>query len=240
MLKNYCSLLIILLLLITAKNIQSQTFYKYGIKGGFSVSGLSTFNPQKPFTNNGTNLYVYDKSDFFNFFSLDIGAFAELFNSEEFCVSAELHYLLKGESDKVLYTVPDPNNLNSGNEWENGALNDRAYYLSLQILPRYRVGISEKGEDNVYLFAGPAFNFLVSNESSYSQPKYVITKKPFGDIGGAFGIGFESNRTFTCEIKLDYNLTGSYTLKYGNVEVTRRYNSISVLAGIALSEFFKK
>ena len=87
MLKNYCSLLIILLLLITAKNIQSQTFYKYGIKGGFSVSGLSTFNPQKPFTNNGTNLYVYDKSDFFNFFSLDIGAFAELFNSEEFCVS---------------------------------------------------------------------------------------------------------------------------------------------------------
>lgn len=151
-----------------------------------------------------------------------------------------MHYMIKGETDKAIYTVPDPNKINSGNEWENGELNDKAYFVSFQVLPRYRVGISKKGEDNVYIFAGPAFNFLVSNKSSYSQPAYVKTKGPMGDISGTFGIGFESERTFTCEIKLDYNLTGSYDFKYGNEVVTRRYNSISVLAGIELSKLFNK
>ena len=240
MLKYYCTPFIIILLLITAENTHSQTFNKFGLKGGFSVSGLSTFNPKTPSTIYGTNLYIYDKSDYFNFFSFAIGVFTEWFNSEEFCLSAELHYSVKGETDKTIYTVPDPNHLNIGNEWENGMLNDKAYFVSLQMLPRYRVGISEKGEDNVYIFAGPTFNFLVSNKSTYSQPDYIKNKGPLGDIGGAFGIGFESNKTYSFEIKLDYNLTGSYDFKYENDVVTRRYNSISVVTGIAFSELFKK
>jgi len=238
--KNYLILLFFLLLLPSLSSLNSQTFNKFGIKGGFAISGLSTFNQQKPVSNNRTNLYIYDKSDFYNFFSPDIGVFAEWFNSEEFCLSTEIHYAVKGEKDKAVYTIPAPYNPNQTNDWENGELNDKAYYLSLQILPRYRVGISEKGEDNVYIFAGPAFNFLVSNKSSYSRSDYVKTKGFMGDFGGAIGIGFEVDRIYTCEIKLDYNFTGSYDLKYDNEKIARGYNSFSFLTGIALSEFFRK
>jgi hypothetical protein len=224
--KYFFSILIILFFTAANKS-PAQTFSKFGIKGGFSVSGLSTFNPNKPFTLLGTNLYVYDKSDNFNFFSFDIGVYTEWFNSEEFCVSAELHYTLKGETDKAIYTVPDPNNISNVNEWESGVLKDKAYYLSFQILPRYRVGISEHGEDNVYLFIGPTFNFEMNNTSSYSHPNHVNTKGPMGDIGTAFGIGFEVDKILSCEIKLDYSLTGSYDFIFGKDEVTRRYNSFS-------------
>lgn len=240
MISNCSSALLVLTLIFHINTACTQTFSKIGLKGGFAISGLSTFNQNRPFSLTGTNLYIYDESDYFNFFSLDIGIFTEWFNSEEFCVSAELHYMMRGETDKTLYTVPKPNKQGTVNEWETGNLDDKANYISIQILPRYRVGISEKGEDNVYLFAGPTLNIQTSNNSSYSGPAYIDNRGPFGDFGAAFGIGFETDRTFSCEVKLDYSLTGSYDFKYGNEKVTRRYNSFYVLTGIALSEFFRK
>ena len=235
-----CLILLFFLLLPSVNNLYPQTFNKIGIKGGFAVSGLSTFNQKNPFSINRTNLYIYDKSDFYNFFSFNIGVFAEWFNSEEFCISTEIHYLVKGEKDKGVYTIPGPYYPNQTNDWENGELNDKAYYLSLQILPRYRIGVSEKGEDNVYLFAGPAFNFLLSNKSTYTRPDFIKTKGFMGDFGGAIGIGFEVDRIYSCEIKLDYNFTGSYDLKYDNERIARGYNSFSFLTGVALSELFRK
>ncbi len=229
-----------LLFLFFINNSYSQTFSKIGIKTGFLTSGLSTFNQHPPYSFQRTNLYIYDESDYFTYINFDIGVFAELFNSNEFCVSTELHYMVKGEKDNAVYTLPNPFTSYTGDNYENGTLNDKAEYLSLQILPRYRAGISEDGKDNLYLFAGPTFNFLVKNMGVYTEPKYVETRKPFGDIGAAFGIGFEFDKTYTFELKLDYSITGSYDFKYDNDSITRRYNAFSVLGGVALSQLFKK
>lgn len=232
--------LIFILFPVFAKSTSSQTFSKFGIKAGFLTSGLSTNNQFTPFTLNKPNLYIEDESDYFTYLNLDAGVFAEWFNSEEFCVSTELHYSIKGEKGKVPYILPNAVYNNSTNSFELGYLDDKAGYLSLQILPRYRPGISDDGQDNLYLFAGPTFNFIVNDMSSYSDPKYIERKGFLGDIGAAFGIGFELEKTYTFELKLDYSITGSYSVKFGNDKVTRRYNAFWVLGGVALSELFHK
>jgi hypothetical protein len=229
------------ILLITAANdLYPQTFSKFGIKGGFVVSGLSTFNEKSPYTLDQANLYIYDESDYFNFLSFDIGVYAEWFNSEDFCLSTELHYLVKGEKDKVTYLVPHLLSSHFGeNVWETGELLNEASFLSFQILPRYRAGISEHGEDDVYLFAGPVFNIMVKDYTTITQHDYIEKIKFPGDISGVIGLGYEVNRKFMLELKLDYGLTGTYNLKYGNDKIRRSFNTFSVLTGIALSEFFK-
>lgn len=238
-LRNYHLPIIIILLFFTS-NSYPQTFSKAGVKAGFLTSGLSTNNQYPRATLEKTNLYIYDESDYFTYINFDFGVFAELFNSPEFCVSAELHYSIKGEKDETLYTLPGIAYTYPHSNFESGKLNDKASYLSLQILPRYRAGISDDGEDNLYLFAGPTFNFMLTNKSIYTQPKYIEERGFLGDIGAAFGIGFEINRTYTFELKLDYSITGSYDLKYGNDRITRRYNAFWVLGGVALSELFKR
>ena len=218
----------------------SQTIGKYGVKGGFIVTGLSTFNEYPPYNLDQANPYIYDNSDFFNYLSFDAGIYAELFNSEEFCVSAELHYSVKGESGRVTYQVPHLLSSYFGqNIWETGELSDKASFLSLQILPRYRAGISKNSEDDIYFFTGPVFNFMLTNEGIFTKPQYIVRKEFPGDIGLAIGLGFEVNRKFTLELKLDYSLTGSYDFTYGNQKVSRNYNTFSVLTGFALSEVFK-
>ena len=235
-----CLIITVILLSSAVNNSCSQTLGKFGIKGGFIVTGVSTFNEYKPYTLDRANLYIYDKSDYFNYLSFDIGVYAELFNSEEFCVSTELHFSIKGESDQETYLVPRLISSSLGqNTWETGDLSDKASFLSLQILPRYRAGISKNNEDDVYFFAGPVFNFMLKNYGVYTQPKYFVRKGFPGDIGGAIGLGYEINSKFMLELKLDYSFTGSYNFTYGNEKITRSYNTFSVLTGIALSEFFK-
>jgi hypothetical protein len=228
-----------ILLISFNKNSYSQTIGKFGIKGGFITTGLSTFNEHLPYTLDQANLYIYDNSDFFNFLSFDVGIYAELFNSEEFCVSTELHYLIKGETDIATYRVPRLiSSYNGQNFWEMGTLIDKASFLSLQILPRYRAGISKEEDDNVYFFAGPVFNFVLANNGTYTQPKYVVYKGFLSDIGAAIGLGFEVNRKFMLELKLDYSLTGSYDFIYKNEKIRRSYDAFSVLTGFVLSELF--
>jgi hypothetical protein len=235
-----CLIITFILLLSVVNNSRSQTLGKYGIKGGFIVTGLSTSNQNIPFILDQANLYIYDKSEYFNFLSFDVGLYAELFNSEEFSVSSELHYSVKGETNKVNYIVPHLIGSNFGeNEWETGELLNKAGFLSLQILPRYRAGISEHGEDDVYFFAGPGFNLMVKDYTEITQPDYIEKIKFPGDISGIIGLGFEVDKTFLLELKLEYGLTGSYYLKYGNDKVRRNFNTFSVLTGLVLSEFFK-
>jgi Outer membrane protein beta-barrel domain len=232
-------ILIFLTIISVSDKSYSQTFSKFGIKAGFITTGLSTFNEKSPYTLDNANLYVNDKSDYFNFLSFDVGIYAELFNSEEFSVSTELHYLVKGETDKAAYTVPHLLSSNFGeNVWETGEISDKAGFVSFQILPRYRAGISKEGEDDVYFFAGPVFNFMVNDDISATQPKYIEKIGFPGDIGIALGLGYEVNRKFMLELKLDYGLTGSYNFVYGNDKVKRSFNTFSVLTGLALSEFF--
>lgn len=237
---NASCLIIIYILLSTAvNNSHSQTLGKFGIKGGFIVTGISTFNEYKPFTLDQANPYIYDNSDYFNYLSFDIGVFVELFNSEEFCISTELHYSVKGESGEETYRVPYLISSGFGqNIWETGELSEKAGFLSLQILPRYRAGISKNNEDNVYLFAGPVFNFMLTNYGIYTQPEYIVRKGFPGDIGGAIGLGYEINSKFLLELKLDYSFTGSYDFTYRNEKITRSFNKFSVLTGFVLSEFF--
>lgn len=228
-----------ILLISFNENSYTQTIGKFGIKGGFIATGLSTFNEHSPYNLDQANLYIYDNSDYFNFLSFDVGIYTELFNSEEFCVSAELHYLIKGEADLSTYRVPRLiSSYNGQNIWEMGTLSDKASFLSLQILPRYRAGISKGGDDDVYFFAGPVFNFMLADKGTYTQPKYVVYKGFLGDIGGAIGLGFEVNRKFMLELKLDYSLTGSYNFIYRNEKIQRSYNTFSVMTGFAVSELF--
>jgi len=220
-------------------NSYSQIFSKFGIKAGFITTGLSTFNEKSPYTLDQANLYIYDESDYFNYLSFDIGVYAEWFNLEEFCVSTELHYLVKGEKDKSIYLVPHLISSNYGqNIWETGQISDKASFLSFQVLPRYRAGISKEAEDDIYFFAGPVFNFMLANDINVTQPKYFEKIGFPGDISIALGLGYEINRKFMLELKLDYGLTGSYNFKYGNDRITRSYNTFSVLTGVALSELF--
>jgi hypothetical protein len=226
--------LFILLSIICINNSESQILSKIGFKFGFSLNGISTFNEIPPVNGKGKpNTFITDSTSYFADFSGDFGLYAEFFNTANFCVSTELHYISRGEGESE-YIVPNLKNDNPP-EYEKGLLADKSNYLSLQLLPRVRAGVSGI-DDNVYFFAGPTFDFLVSQKSSYTNNNY-IEKPAICEIGAAMGGGFEVADILTIEVRYFIDITGPYNFKYKNDIVKRRYSSFMVLAAYT---FFSK
>ncbi len=213
---------------------ESQLLSKVGLKFGFSLNGISTFNEIPPINGKGNpNTFITDSTSYFADFSGDIGVCAEFFNTANFCISAELHYFSRGEGESE-YIVPNLINDNPI-EYEKGGLTDKTHYISLQLLPRVRAGVSGK-YDNVYFFAGPTFDFAVSQKGHYDNNNY-IEKPGICEIGAAMGGGFEVADIITVEVRYFTDITGPYNFKYKNDIVKRRYNSFMVLAAYT---FFNK
>jgi Outer membrane protein beta-barrel domain len=224
--------------LLLSGHTHSQTFSKFGIKAGFLITGLHTFNKSDMFTGYMANTFIGDSSKFFSSLNFDVGLFTEWFNSEKFCISAELHYRVKEEPDTAYYIVP---NRHFDYElwqwiWEKGNLHDKAHYLSFQILPRYRVVVTPDKKDNIYIFAGPTFDFLLSDESSYTEPNYISTGGLVRNIGAVLGAGFEWKKWLIAEIRIDHDFTGPYNFKYKNDEIARRYTTLTFLVGISFGK----
>jgi hypothetical protein len=231
--------LISIILIYLSLPCHSQTFSKFGIKGGFLITGLHTFNDNNMYTGYMANTFISDSSKFFSFINIDIGVFTELFNSERFCVSTELHYRIKGEPDTAYYIVP---NRHFDYElwqwiWETGNLHDKTHFLSLQILPRYRIVVTPDKKDNIYIFAGPTFDFLLSDESFYTEPNYISNGSFIKSFGGVLGAGFEWKKWLNAEIRIDHDFTGPYDFKYNNDIIARRYTTVTFLLGVSLGKF---
>lgn len=213
--------LLLITCLFTGYTTNAQTFSKIGFKGGFALSGISTFNNKPIKSGDKLNAFVSDSTFFFNSVSVDLGITAELFNSKYFCLSAELHYLQKGDA-RVEYFTPDVQIRENGSFDAAGNLDDKAYYLSLQILPRVRIPLSYEG-DNYYFFGGPVFDLKLSDKSEFSNSNFIINQKRT-DVGIALGGGFELADALGIELKYQYDFTGPYSFIYKGEEIVRRYN----------------
>jgi hypothetical protein len=217
--------------IVSSNYTYSQVFSKLGVKFGFALSGMSTFNNKPTETSHVINTFIQDSTSFFNHVSVDLGITAELFNSEWFCLSTELHYLQLGEAEVDYYTSYSKIQPN-GYRTVSGRLFDRTHYLSLQLLPRVRVGIG-RTFDNYYFFGGPVFDFKIADENEYTDSKYVDATK-IADLGAAVGIGFEVIDLFTMEVKYQYNFTGPYKFRNENEEISRRYSALVLLASFTI------
>jgi hypothetical protein len=220
--------------LLSAKQSQSQTFNMFGLKAGISLTGLSTYNEYGPTTYPNQHSYISDSASLFNYVSYDIGMFAEWFNTKHFCLSSEIHYLVKASSNTAEYTVPNYILAPEGNHWENGSLDDKIQYLSLMLLPRYRISITPSSEGNVYIFGGPVIEFILKDEGSYTQPNYIYKSNSLNNIGGMLGIGFEWSSRLSFEIRIEHDFIGPYNFKYRSEEIARRYTVITFLTGVSL------
>lgn len=209
----------------------SQILGKYGIKAGLVFNGISTGNDISVFT---------DSSAYLNFLAFDIGIYAELFNTKNFCVSTELHYLVRGEQNpnfiKILTRIP-PAYLEI---YEYKYLSDRFNYLSFQILPRYILNLTQRNK--LFAFAGPRFELRIGNSNSgidddskiFEMSNYKL------ETGGSIGFGGEMLDVFSFEFRYDYNFSNIYGLSYRNNIVYRKHNSLTFLLGLSLSKYLNK
>ena len=220
-------IIIIIIFLFPVSQIYSQTLYKFGIKGGLNFSGLSTSDDAK-------NVF-YDSSAVFNLLTFDIGIFAELFNFQRFCVSAELHYLTKVENNPNLNKQLILNSSNHGEFYSYEYLSDRLHYLSLQLLPRYRFVITD--EDELYFMGGPEFDYLTGYSNSEND-NIIAMKNGTISAGGILGFGGEYHELITFDFKYEHDFTNTYKISYGDKSVSRKSSSISFVAGISLSNLF--
>ncbi|HMT12403.1 MAG TPA: outer membrane beta-barrel protein, partial [Ignavibacteria bacterium] len=222
--KNLISiLLMVIVLFVCSHSVQSQFIDKFGIKAGAIYTGLSS-----PYDRNKTLTEIFEKqSNAGSLLSYDLGIFAELFNKPRFCVSMEVHYCVKGESNfnQVKLLSPDENH---PGYYSYRGFSDRFQYLSLQVLPRWRFELNSS--DKIYLFMGPKLDILLGNYNS--DDLSGLNVKNYGsEIGFAAGIGNEVWELFYLELKYEHSFSSVYNIKYGGDTYGRKFSSISLLAG---------
>ncbi len=224
-------LLMVVVLFVCSHSVQSQFIDKFGIKAGAIYTGLSS-----PYDRNKTLTEIFEKqSNAGSLLSYDLGIFAELFNKPRFCVSMEIHYCVKGESNfnQVKLLSPDENH---PGYYSYRGFSDRFQYLSFQVLPRWRFELNSS--DKIYLFIGPKLDMLLGNYNS--DDLSGLNVKNYGsEIGFAAGIGNEVWELFYLELKYEHSFSSVYNIKYGGDTYGRKFSSISLLAGLSLKKLFR-
>ncbi|RPI13350.1 MAG: PorT family protein [Ignavibacteriae bacterium] len=226
-----CKFSILIFVLFTlVSSVHSQTENKFGIKAGCIFTGISTSNDDK-------NLF-YDSSTFLNHLNYTVGFYKEWFNTEKFCLSTELIYSTKGDINVFVKLVKDVST-NQGEFYESYYVSNRFQYLSLQLLPRYRIVLAPKSE-NMYIFGGPSLDLLVNNYISDDRTDFKKIDNMKLELGAVIGLGVELMNFLTFEFRFDHNFTGPYTISYGDKTIARRYSSAVFYTGISFNKFFKK
>lgn len=160
-----------------------------------------------------------------------------MFNNERYCVAIELHYISKGENPDESYKVQVPVNPNLGEIYNFKNASDRFTYISLQVLPRYRFGLTQ--EDKLYFLLGPHLDYRISNHYSDNVNEYSFTNSNF-ELGFTGGIGGEVRDLLNFEFRCGYDISGTYKVSYGSTTVTRHDISISFLVGVCLKNYTPK
>lgn len=219
-------LTLFLIIIFCSCESHPQTFHKIGFRGGLIFTGMATSSEASVFS---------DSASFLNFLSYEFGVYAEMFNSKHFCLSTEFHYRVKGERNPNFNKVIRPVTLNNGQYYEYRYLSDRFHYISLQILPRYRIAITHTDE-NLYLFGGGVLDLLIYNTNSGDNETVDDIKNFKLDFGATAGIGIELMNFLTFEFRYEHSFRGPYELSYGDKTVTRSYNSLIFLTGISFNK----
>lgn len=215
--------ILILCCLLIASVSFSQTLSKYGVKGGLIFTGMETANISSVFA---------DSSAFLNFLSFDFGVYAEMFNSKKFCISAELHYSVKGERNPNFNKLLVPITSENHPYYEYQYLSDRFHFLSIQLLPKYRFVITPSGE-NIYVIGGGKIDMLVKNNNSGDNKEIKGINNFRFDFGVTAGLGIEVMNFLSFEFRYERSLRGPYEILYGDKTVTRTFNSVMFLTGIS-------
>ena len=221
---------LIAVLILNANLFLCQTHNKIGIRTGVLISGMSS--------DNSKDMVFTDTSSAFTYVSFDIGIYKEWFDTKRFCISTEVHYLIKGEQNPAHSLIVTPIKTSQGDVYEYRYIPDRFQYLSFQIFPRFRIIVTPTGE-NIYLFAGPTFDLLLNNTNSDFPDQKVPLSNSKLTFSGSIGAGSEILDFLSCEIRYDHSFIGPYSITYGNQTVPRRHNAIIFLAGISFNKFFK-
>lgn len=215
------------LLIFSSNNLESQFINKFGLKGGVSLSKitLSSYIP---------GILSREPEGKYKLLTVDLGLFAELFDSRYFCVSTEIHYTIKGEESFEDLKVIQPNK--DFNEFNYKSINDRFSYLSFQILPRYKFIVNS--QDKIYIFGGPKFDLRISNNNSLQNEEIKFSNGKI-ETGIIVGIGNEIWDLLFIEGRYEYNFTDVYTINYDVTKVSRKNTSFNLLIGISLKKLLK-
>lgn len=209
------------------QNVNSQVVNKFGLKGGLLLSKLS----MNEFV---SDAFSYEPERKYKFLSIDLGLYAELFDSRFFCVSAELHYSIKGEESFEDFMILQQGN--TPNEFVYKKVNDRFHYISFQILPRWKFMVNT--EDKLYLFGGPRFDLRIANSKSGGDSDIPLSNGII-ESGITVGIGNEFWELLSTELRYEVNLSNVYTITYGSTTVKRKNHSFSLLMGLSLKKLLK-
>lgn len=211
-------------------NTESQIINKFGLKGGAILNNISAYDDDLAYTG-----FYKNHSEKSLFLSYDIGFFAEFFDSPKFCVSGELHYNIKGEDNKNGVQILAPDKMNP-ELYTYQFISNRFSYISLQLLPQWRFELNSS--DKLYLFAGPKFDYRISNNNSDDPGglKFPNSKIEFGFAAGIGNIIWE---LVYLELKYEHSFTNIYTIKYGNETYNRFNQSFILLMGVSLKKLLK-
>jgi len=206
----------------------SQKGIDYGIKMGLLLSKLSLTQDINP-------ALIEYPIEGFRYLGIDLGVYLQFFNTRKFCVTTEFHYNQKGESTqyspfRILYPISP-----GGIPVKMQSVNNAFEYLYFQILPRWKFLSSR--EDYAYLFAGPRFDYRISN-SNTDGPNEITFKNGVIEGGFTTGFGYDIMNLFNSELRYDYSFTNAYSITNGVATINRNFSSFTLLLGISIKELF--
>lgn len=204
--------------------INSQFISNFGVKAGLLFNGFATSDVG--------NLYNDTKPTDFNYIGYDFGAYAEILNSKHFCISTELHFLTKGETDASSTPIAVPVKSNQGEFYDYFRFSRTFSYISFQLLPRYRLIIT--GHDKISVFGGPRIDYLVADSNpEYPDALKINSQFEYGITFGLHGLVID---IVSFEFRYDYNFSSTFKFGYGDETITRKHHSLTFLAGVSLKK----
>jgi hypothetical protein len=200
-------LTILTLLICIPSFVQSQILKSYGIKAG-AVQASQSFD----YSINLSHPVDYR-------WGIDAGGFVELFQHPNLSLLTELHYIQKGYAVTLPVTTP----VFPEGTGEYITFKTRLDYLSIPIMAKVRY---ETESLTPYIFAGPRFDFLLSQHDNAVD--YLST-----DIGAALGIGVEFSFESSPQVLIEGRFSPSFKNAYEHPNLTVKNKSFEILVGMS-------
>jgi len=205
--------LIIMFLLLVAVSVQGQ-LSSFGFKAGPVVAEQHwAYSPQSGITAVGIS----------PIWGIDVGSFYEVLKTENFALQAEVHYVQKGRTVRVMVTVP-ANNPRGYIDLGFQNIKHRVTYLSFPVFARFYLNM---GSFRPYIALGPSLEYLIIH-----PPSNVYEQFKKAEVAVLVCVGAEIDLGLLPRLLAEVKYTDSLTNSFHTENVTVTTRSLAFLVGV--------
>lgn len=202
-------LLLIILLFLSARQINAQILKNYGLKGAVS----SSFQQIDPF---------YKDMPYKRYVGFNACVFTEWFNHPYLSLLAQIEYRQVGMGE------PFGNTDSNGTVLRTYYYYSRFDYLSLPLLLKIR----KNAIISSYVLMGPRIDVLLGYKTEDAFLTTLFDKYEKTIYGGSFGLGFETNLTPRLKTYLEFRYNHDFTDTYNDGFLKINNNAYDIWVGV--------